>query len=269
MPSASQGYFFDSHCHLDFDSFESDIDDVLQRSFDAGVLKMCTIGAGEDLRSAQAAIALSERYPNHIVASVGIHPHDAKNVQQSTLDSLQALATKKQVVAIGETGLDYHYSHSPHEVQQEVFRQFIALGKTLKKPIIVHTRNAADDTIRILKEEKASEIGGVIHCFSEDTVFARRALDLGFVSSFSGIVTFKTAIEIQLAAAAQPDDALLIETDAPFLAPIPKRGKRNEPSLLVHTAKKIAELRGQSLERIRELSTRNAEKLYGFDALPA
>jgi TatD DNase family protein len=173
------------------------------------------------------------------------------------------LAADDSVVAVGEIGLDYHYDHSPRSVQADVFRRFIALARKLKKTIVVHTRSAAQETLAILREERAFETGGVIHCFSEDRAFAEQALDLGFDLSFSGIVTFKNAHAIQDVARWAPADRILIETDSPYLAPVPLRGKRCEPAFIVHTATRIAELRGTTPDAIAELTGENACRRFG------
>jgi TatD DNase family protein len=167
-------------------------------------------------------------------------------------------------VAVGEIGLDYHYMHSPREAQHETFRRLVRLARRVGKPIVIHTREAADDTLRILDEEGAREVGGVIHCFSEDRPFAARALDLGFDLSFSGIVTFKSARAIQEVATWAPPERILVETDSPYLAPIPMRGKRCEPAFVVHTARRVAELRGEAVEDVARRTSENARRLFGL-----
>jgi len=254
---------FDTHCHLDFESFGDDLDAVMQRAKDVGVVRIATIGSGRDVASAQAAVDLARRFPDFLVATVGVHPHDARVATDEVISDFEKLGAASEVVAIGEVGLDYHYDHSPRDQQRDVFRKFIAVAKRLQKPITVHTREAAEDTLTILAEEGAKDVGGIIHCFSEDAPFAKRALDLGFVASFSGIVTFKNATGVREAARVQPSDAILVETDAPFLAPIPFRGKRNEPSYVAHTARVLAELRGVSEDEVREQTTANARRVYG------
>jgi TatD DNase family protein len=176
---------------------------------------------------------------------------------------LETLAREPEVVAVGETGLDFHYDYAPREVQREAFRRQVQLARKLNKPIIVHTRTAPEETLAILREESARDVGGIIHCFSEDRAFAAQALDLGFDISFSGIVTFKTATAIADVAAWAPLDRILVETDSPYLAPIPYRGKPCEPAYVVHTAKKVAELRGIAFEEIAHHTTQNAERRLG------
>jgi TatD DNase family protein len=256
--------FFDTHCHLDFDDYGQEVSAVIERALQAGVRRMTTIGAGRDVRSAQAAVQLTRQYPEQLVCTVGVHPHDAEVVNDTIVRSLHDLAQEPSVVAIGEIGLDYYYEHSPKHVQQHVFRQFIAMAREIGKPIVVHTRQAAEDTLAVLREENARDVGGIIHCFSEDAAFAKSALDLGFVSSFSGILTFKNATAIREAAQSLPEDAILIETDAPFLAPVPHRGKRNEPAWVVHTAEVLASIRSMSLEDVAHVTTQNALRVFGM-----
>jgi TatD DNase family protein len=213
------------------------------------------IGVGEDLVAARLAVRLSSEHAD-VSATVGMHPHDAKLLDDAKAAELAALAGRDEVVAVGEVGLDYHYMHSPEEVQQDVFRRMIALAKRLGKPIVVHTRSAPEQTLTILEEEGAREVGGIIHCFSEDRAFARRALDIDFDLSFSGIVTFNSAKSIQDVARWAPAERVMVETDSPYLAPIPRRGKRNEPANVVYTARYVAELRGQSFEDFAAQSSR-------------
>lgn len=255
---------FDTHCHLDDPRLFEELDAVLERAAEAGVRRITSIGCASDLRSVSSAIEIARKYPDRISATVGVHPHDAKHLDDALCDAIRDAGTDPTVVAIGETGLDFHYDHSPHPAQEEAFRRQIAIAKELKKPLVIHSRAAPTDTLRILSEERAKDVGGIIHCFSEDAPFAQAALDLGFVSSFSGIVTFKKAISVQEAALKQPADALLIETDAPYLAPIPRRGKRNEPAYVAHTAACIAELRGEDPEALAQTSYENAIRIFGI-----
>ncbi|MGB5809976.1 MAG: TatD family hydrolase [Polyangiales bacterium] len=255
---------FDTHCHLDDPRLHEMLDDVLRRAGDAGVTRMTTIGCANDIGSVRSAVDLAHQHPGRITATVGVHPHDAKHMTAGLHEALVEAGADDSVVAIGETGLDFHYDHSPHADQERAFRDQIAIARALKKPLVIHTREAPGDTLRILREESAKDVGGIIHCFSEDAAFAANALDLGFVSSFSGIVTFKKAVEVQEAARRQPQDAILIETDAPYLAPIPKRGKLNEPAYVAHTAHRIAELRGDDPERLAEQTFHNALRVFGM-----
>jgi TatD DNase family protein len=194
---------------------------------------------------------------------VGVHPHDATSLTDEALAELTLLAARREVVAVGEIGLDYHYDHSPRDVQRATFARLIALARSVRKPIVVHTREAAADTLALLTSEGARDVGGVIHCFSEDLAFAKGAIDLGFDLSFSGILTFKSAKSVHEVAAWAPDDRVLVETDSPYLAPVPMRGKPCEPSYVVHTATRLAELRGVSLDVIAAATTRNAERRFG------
>lgn len=255
---------FDTHCHLDDPRLYDELDEVLARAESAGVTRITTIGCADDVGSVRSALNLAHAHPDRISATVGVHPHDAKHLTQALEDALVEAGNDDAVVAIGETGLDFHYNHSPREEQERAFRTQIEIAKQLEKPLVIHTRAAPDDTLRILRETSARAVGGIIHCFSEDAAFAANALDLGFVSSFSGIVTFKKAVEVQEAARRQPADALLVETDAPYLAPIPKRGKRNEPAYVAHTAARIAELRGVEPEALAEQTYRNAVRVFGL-----
>lgn len=255
---------FDTHCHLDDPRLFGELDAVLERAEQAGVRRITSIGCASDVSSVRSAIDIARQYPDRISATVGVHPHDARHLDDALCDAIRDAGTDPSVVAIGETGLDFHYDHSPHPAQEEAFRRQIAIAKELKKPLVIHTRSAPKDTLRILREEQAKEVGGIIHCFSEDAPFAAAALDLGFVSSFSGIVTFKKAVAVQEAALRQPLDALLVETDAPYLAPIPRRGKRNEPAYVAHTAARIAELRGEDPAALAETTYENALRIFGI-----
>lgn len=251
----------DSHCHLDDERFESDRDAVISRAVAAGVTRMVTIGASGGIQANRDAVALAERFEG-VFATVGIHPHEASAVSPALIDEIARLARMPKVAALGETGLDYYYDNSPRAVQQEVFRQFVQLARVLALPLVVHLRDAYADALTILREEGAAEVGGVIHCFSGDRGAARRFLDLEFDLSFSGIVTFKNAGELRAVARMVPADRFLIETDAPYLAPIPYRGKRNEPAYVIHTAAAIAEVREQPLETIAALARGNTERRF-------
>lgn len=255
---------FDTHCHLDDPRLFEELDAVLDRAQEAGVRRITTIGCASDVASVTKAIEIAQGHPGRISATVGVHPHDAKHLDDELFDAIRDAGTDASVVAIGETGLDFHYDHSPHDVQEEAFRKQIAIAKELRKPLVIHTRSAPKQTLQILREEQAKDVGGIIHCFSEDAPFAAAALDLGFVSSFSGIVTFNKAIAVQEAALKQPADAILVETDAPYLAPIPRRGKRNEPAYVAYTAARIAELRGVDAEALAQTTYENALRIFGI-----
>ena len=234
----------------------------MARAHAAGVVGFLVIGVGCDSTPAEGAIALAKAYPGVVYASAGVHPHDAKTYAAQK-DRLAELASAAEVIAIGEAGLDYHYDSSPRTLQREAFASQIALARALRKPLVIHTRDAAGDTIDILRAENARDIGGIIHCFSEDVAFAKAALELDFDISFSGIVTFKSARAIQDAAVFTPPDRILVETDSPYLAPVPMRGKPCEPAYVSHTARRVAELRGTSFEEFAQQTTENAERRLG------
>ena len=255
----------DTHCHLDGEYFPEGADETLARARSAGVTGFVCVGVGS-LAQTEAALAIAARRPD-VWATVGVHPHDAASCDDELEAGLVRLAAAPRVVAVGEIGLDFHYDHSPREQQQKVFRRFIQLARELKKPIVVHTRTAPEETLRILTEEGARDVGGLIHCFSENKAFATRALDLDFDLSFSGIVTFKSAVDIQEVAAWAPAERILVETDSPYLAPIPLRGKRCEPAYVLHTARFVAGLRGIPLEELAALTSQNAQRRLGVSAV--
>jgi TatD DNase family protein len=252
----------DAHCHLDPGPFPEGPAAVLERAHAAGVHAFVVVGVS-DRADAEAALALA-RGRSDVVVTAGVHPHDAARLPDGLRD-LESLLSDDLVVAVGEVGLDFHYDFSPRPVQEAVFRAAIALSRRLAKPIVVHTRSAPSETLGILAAESARDVGGVIHCFSEDRPFASAALDLGFDLSFSGIVTFKNARAVQEVAAWAPLDRILVETDSPYLAPVPMRGrvKRCEPAYVVHTAQRIAELRGMAFEDLALATTENACRRYG------
>lgn len=252
----------DTHCHLDSEYFPEGPDAVIARARAVGVHGFVVIGVGRDLRAARDAVALSRHHADFIAATVGVHPHDASTCDAAAEAELGHLGGDAAVVAIGEIGLDYHYDHSPRETQREVFSRLIQLARSLHKPMVIHTREAAEDTLAIMEREAARDVGGVIHCFSEDVAFARRALDMNFDISFSGIVTFKNALAIHETAKFVPLDRVLVETDSPYLAPVPLRGKPCEPAYVVHTARRVAELRGISLPDLADATSRNAERRF-------
>jgi len=251
----------DSHCHLDSPEFDADRDEVVARALEAGVEHMVAIGTGTGPPDLEAGIRLADRY-SAFYATVGIHPHDAAKASPGDFERLAELVLHPKVVALGEIGLDYHYDFSPRETQTAVFIQQMEIAAAAKKPIVIHTREAWDDTAALLEQHwKPHGVGGIMHCFSGGPAEARRALELGFHLSFGGIVTFPKALEVQAAAKEAPGERILLETDSPYLAPVPKRGKRNEPALMVHTARKVAELRGQTLEEVSRLTSENFGRL--------
>jgi len=222
---------------------------------------MVAIGTGNGPPDLEAGIRLADRYPQ-FYATVGIHPHDAAKAGQADFDRLAELLSHPKVIALGEIGLDYHYDFSPRQTQTSAFVRQMEIAAAAKKPIVIHTREAWDDTAALLEQHwKPHGIGGIMHCFSGGPIEARRALDLGFYLSFGGIVTFPKALDLQAAAKDSPANRILVETDAPYLAPVPKRGKRNEPALIVHTARKLAELRGQSPEEVSRMTSENFRRL--------
>ncbi|MBI3769787.1 MAG: TatD family hydrolase [Deltaproteobacteria bacterium] len=251
----------DSHCHLDQDAFDDDRDAVIARARAAGVRRLITVGAGGPLASNRAAVALAERDPD-IFAAVAVHPHDASEITADTYTTLRALWAHPKVVAVGETGLDYYYRHSPPETQREHLRCFVREAGRAALPLVIHCRDAFPDLLVILREEDAAAIGGVIHCFSGTAAEAEACLALGFALSFSGIVTFKNAGDLRDVVRATPPDRLLIETDAPFLAPVPHRGKRNEPALVRDVAEEVARATERPLAEVAALTSANAERVF-------
>lgn len=251
----------DSHCHLDridLAPYQNDFANFMAAVSDNQIEHLLTIAI--DLESYPDMLALVADYPQ-ISVTVGVHPN-VQDGKDPTVDELIALGQLEKVIGIGETGLDYFRSEGDLSWQQQRFRNHISAAKTLKKPLIIHTRNAKADTLRILREENASEVGGIIHCFTEDWEFAQGALDLNFYISFSGIVTFNNAKEIKEVAKKVPSDRYLIETDSPYLAPVPHRGKPNYPTYVRYVAEHIAELRGTSLNNIASQSTENFHTLF-------
>ena len=245
----------DSHCHIDMPHFDADRDAVVGRAREAGVREMLIVGGVDEERGHLRALRVADSLG--FSASAGVHPHEAKLANDAVYDELRGLARERRIVAIGEIGLDFHYDHSPRDVQREAFRRQVRLAREVGLPVIVHTRDADDETAAFLEGEGASEVGGVIHCFTGGADLARRALALGFFISFSGIVAFPRAEGIQEVARNVPLDRLLVETDAPFLAPPPHRGKRNEPAFVVEVAGKVAALRGTPPEAIAAASSAN------------
>ena len=251
----------DSHCHLDcidLSDFDNSFDQLIQHSHEAGVEHMLCVSI--NLEKYPGMLEKVRAYPN-ISVSVGMHPM-AEQSDVFSVEALTALAQDEKVIAIGETGLDYYYHKDNPQWQRERFRAHIRVANEVKKPIIVHTRDAGDDTLKILREENAEACGGIIHCFTETQAFADQALELGFMISISGIVTFRNADALRAIAKTIPDDRLLIETDAPYLAPMPHRGKQNQPAYVQHVAETLAEVRNTSVEAIAEISRNNFYRLF-------
>lgn len=254
---------FDTHVHLNAWQFKEDRKETIQRAFDAGVRYMVVVGF--DHETIPHAIEIAEEYDT-IYAAVGWHPVDAIDMTEKELAWIEELSHHPKVVAIGEMGLDYHWDKSPKDVQAEIFRKQIRLAKKRKMPIIIHNREATEDIIAILEEENAKEIGGIMHCYSDSVKYVERCLDMNFYISLGGPVTFKNAPLPKEVAKEVPFDRLLIETDAPYLAPHPKRGKRNEPAYVKLVAEKIAEIRGVTLEVVAEQTTKNAFQVFGIES---
>lgn len=248
----------DSHCHLDDSKFDADRDEVVARARAAGVVAMLAVGTGSGPPDLEAGLRLAERYP-FVYASVGVHPHDASKVSEETFGRLRELAFGAKVAAVGEIGLDYHYDFSPRPVQREVFVRQLEIAAEVRKPVIIHSREAWEDTVELLGGR--APLGGILHCFTGDEGQARQALDLGLHLAFGGVLTFPKAEDVRRAARMAPEDRLLIETDSPYLAPLPHRGQRNEPAFVVEVARRLAAERGQTIERIAELTTGNFERL--------
>ncbi len=253
----------DSHCHLNFPDFQDRMPDILQNAADNQINHMLCIATSWE--NCPDVLALARKHAP-ISASVGVHP-TTEGGHEPSVDELLEAAAEKEVVAIGETGLDYFRSTGDLTWQHERFHRHIEVARRCQKPLIIHTRAAAEDTMNTLREHKASEAGGVMHCFAEDWDFAQQALDIGFYISFSGIVTFKSAKAIQEVALKAPLDRILVETDAPYLAPVPHRGKTNEPAFVRHTAEYVAELRGIPLEELAEATTNNFFTLFSDAAI--
>jgi len=252
---------FDSHAHVDGPEFDADRDEVLARARAAGVTRMVVIGAVGDPSSAERSVALAEREPD-IWATVATHPHDVKQMTPDWWATHERLAVHPRVVAIGETGLDYYYDHSPRDLQQEAFRRFVDPGRRVVKPVVCHIRDAHDDARAILRETNAPELGCIIHCFTGGPDDARAYAELGCYVSFSGIVTYKTAQPLRDALPLVPRDRLMIETDCPYLAPVPRRGKRNEPAFVAHTAELVAQTLGIPYEDLARITTENTLRAY-------
>jgi TatD DNase family protein len=255
----------DSHCHIDGAAFDADRDDVVARAREAGVEMMLNVGTGDphtdDFRR---AVAIAEKYDD-VYASVGVHPHDAKLYDDAAEEHLTGLVrSSRKVIAWGEIGLDYYYDHSPRDVQRDVFRRQIRIARELDLPIIIHSRDANEETVEILSEE-CSYVGfrgGIMHCFGGTAEMAEALMPLGFLISFAGNVTFKKADELRDAARVVPLEKLLVETDCPYLTPVPHRGKRNEPAMVVHTARFLAEFYGVGFEEFAGQTTANFKTFF-------
>jgi TatD DNase family protein len=254
----------DSHCHVGEPEFDADRDAVLARAAAAGVTTLVCVGATGPVESNRPALGLVGRHGDvDVVATVGIHPHDASTADDDAFATLARFAATPGVVAIGETGLDYHYDRSPRPVQRAAFARTVALARKLRLPVVVHVRDAHAEAADLLAAEAAGDVGGVIHCFTGDRTDARRYLDLGFLVSVAGIVTFKNADALRDAVRSVPADRLLVETDAPYLAPVPHRGRRNEPAWVRVVAESVAAVRGEPFPELAAATTANARRLFG------
>jgi len=256
----------DTHAHLEMREFNDDRDDVIKRAREAGVEQIVTIGT--TVESSRDAVLLADKY-DCIYAAVGIHPHEVKDVLHPAYEILRHLAKHRKVVAYGEVGLDYHYENSPRPDQMRTFRDMLREARDLDLPVIVHDRDAHNDTIRILSEEWPPDLGGVLHCFSGDVAMAKRAIEMGFSISIAGPVTFPKADSLRKVVSQIPIENLLIETDAPYLAPQAVRGKRNEPAFVRHTAEAIAQIKGLSFDDVARITSFNAVQLFGIGKIPA
>lgn len=254
--------FFDTHAHLNAEQYNEDLKEVIDRALSEGVSNIVVVGF--DRQTIEKAMELTEKY-EFIYASVGWHPVDAIDMTEEDLQWIEELSQHPKVVALGEMGLDYYWDKSPKDVQKEVFRKQIRLAKKVKLPIVIHNRDATADIVEILKEEGAGEVGGIMHCFSGSPETAKECVAMNFYISLGGPVTFKNAKKPKAVADVIPLEKLLIETDCPYLAPHPFRGKRNEPSYVKLVAEQIAEIKGVSVEEVASVTTENAKKLFGIN----
>lgn len=251
---------FDTHTHLNAEQFNDDIPETINRAKQLGVTEMAVVGF--DTPTIDKTLQLNKEYPE-IYSIIGWHPTEAGNYTSEIEKKLQQQLTTDKVIGLGEIGLDYYWMEDPKEIQEKIFRRQIAIAKEMHLPISVHMRDAVEDTYRILKDEHIHEVGGIMHSFGEDEEWAKHFLDLGMHISFSGVVTFKKTLDVQAAAKNIPLDKLLVETDAPYLSPVPYRGKRNEPGYTRYVVEKIAELREMPWEEVANITTANAHHLFG------
>jgi TatD DNase family protein len=263
--------FIDSHCHLDGPRFDSDREQVIARAREAGIANILAVGTGDGPGTLDCAVKISDQH-DFIFATIGIHPHEAQLATDGDFAELEQLARKPKVIAWGEIGLDYYYDHSPRDTQKNVFVQQMELARAAKLPIVIHCRpsdnsdNAWEDCLTLIEQHwSSSGLGGILHCFTGEWSHAKRALDLGFMISFAGNVTFPKAPKIRESAQQVPLDRMLLETDSPFLTPVPYRGKRNEPAFVKEVARQIGELRGMSAE---DIGSQTSENFYRFFSLP-
>jgi TatD DNase family protein len=253
----------DSHAHIQGKEYAGEVGAVIARAHEAGVEKIIVVGGAGDMSSNTEAVTLAESCAD-VYATVGMHPHDAKDVAADELRKIRELTSHSKVIAVGETGLDYYYNHSPHDVQRRVFIQFIHMARETGLPIVVHERDAANDAAELLRSEGAPNIRGVIHCFTGNYEAASAYLDLGFYLSFTGIITFKNAEPLRDVVRKVPLDRMLVETDSPYLTPVPYRGKRNEPAYVRFVADMVAKVKTVSLEDVARTTTSNVHELFRF-----
>ena len=253
----------DTHCHLADTRLDVDLEEVLDRASHAGISKIISVGAIGTIETDRRSVEIAEKHP-HIFAAIGVHPHDAKDCTADRLGQLRAFANSSKVVAIGESGLDFFYKHSPIEAQEQSLRAHLKLAAELGKPIVIHCRDAEARLAEIVREEGLPPAGGVVHCFTGDSKAAEAFLALGFDISFSGILTFKNAGKLREAAQIVPSDRVMVETDAPYLAPEPYRGQRNEPAFVRRTLEVLAEVRNQNVDDLAERSASNSTRLFAL-----
>jgi TatD DNase family protein len=251
----------DSHAHIQGQEYAGEVDRIIARAREAGIDKIITVGGAGEMSSNKDAVALADLYAN-VYATVGMHPHDAKDVGTDELRELHHLTFHPKVIAVGETGLDYYYNHSPHDVQRRVFTHFIHMARDTGLPLVVHERDAAQEAAELLRSEGGGDLRGVIHCFTGDYDAASVYLDLGFYLSFSGIITFKNAGPLREVVRKAALERMLVETDSPYLTPVPHRGKRNEPAYVRFVAETIAEIKGLPLKEVAQRTTRNVQDLF-------
>lgn len=249
----------DSHAHLEMPEFKKDLEEVLQRAKESGVHIILTVGTEQ--KDWGRALEIANSHP-WVYAILGVHPHNAKEIDDRTYTTLRKICQGEKVRAFGEIGLDFFRNHSPRDVQVKRFREQVGLARELKLPIVVHDRDAHEETMEVLRSERAEDCGGIIHCFSGDLEMAGKCMDMGFYISVPGSITYKNAESFQKIVRELPLDSLLVETDAPFLTPVPFRGKRNEPGYVRYTAQKVAELKKVPFERVAEATTENALRVF-------
>ena len=257
----------DSHCHLADPRLRDDVDATIERAHAVGVTRLIAVGAIGSIETDRLTVSIAESHPS-VFAAIGVHPHDAKDCDAARLDALRDLARSERVIAIGESGLDFHYMHSPRGDQEAALRRHLEIAAELDKPLVIHCRDAEERVLAIVQEVGIPPRGGVIHCFTGNAEAARRFVEAGFYISFSGILTFRNARSVQAAASVVPDHRLMVETDSPYLAPEPYRGKRNEPAFVLRTLEALARLRNSNLDEISAKIEANVARLFLAEALP-